>query len=355
MIRGADFQTRGLRIALKVGERRRVARALALEAIYVGATARKRIPRAQELVAQAMRLAERERDPYLIALCTGVSGILLHFDGQGPAAIELLAHAEGLFDKGTGSFAEINNARVIRLFVMESLGRYEALHRQVDEYTRDAVRRGDRFTEAMLIRAFNSMWLAADDPARAIDELDRHPWTGSEHGYHVQHMDELRARIEHGLYVGALSWDQFRPGLAEAGGSLLMHAQIIRIVYFFMRARVLLAIGHRGGEVQRLADRLRKETLSYGVVWARMLDAGLLARRDDRNRALAALADAVTLAEQHQMFQCAAAARHRHGQLLGGDPGRALSAQAIAWYSAEGVRNPERFTRMLLPGFDPPY
>jgi hypothetical protein len=47
----------------------------------------------------------------------------------------------------------------------------------------------------------------------------------------------------------------------------------------------------------------------------------------------------------------AAAARRRLGQLLGGNCGQALIAQADAWMAGQGIVNPARMTAMLAPGF----
>lgn len=45
-------------------------------------------------------------------------------------------------------------------------------------------------------------------------------------------------------------------------------------------------------------------------------------------------------------------ARRRLGRLLGGAEGAALVAESDAWMAAQGVRNPERLTAMVLPGWN---
>lgn len=49
----------------------------------------------------------------------------------------------------------------------------------------------------------------------------------------------------------------------------------------------------------------------------------------------------------------AAVARRRHGELVGGDEGRRLVAEANLWMAGEGVRNPRRMSDALAP-FTPP-
>ncbi len=46
----------------------------------------------------------------------------------------------------------------------------------------------------------------------------------------------------------------------------------------------------------------------------------------------------------------AAACRLRRGELAGGERGRELVAGAVARMLPEGIRRPERWARMLVPG-----
>jgi hypothetical protein len=47
-----------------------------------------------------------------------------------------------------------------------------------------------------------------------------------------------------------------------------------------------------------------------------------------------------------------AVARWRHGELLGGETGRAERSEAEAWMQEQAVHSPERFVSMLAPGLD---
>ena len=47
----------------------------------------------------------------------------------------------------------------------------------------------------------------------------------------------------------------------------------------------------------------------------------------------------------------AAAAHRRLGEILGDDRGRQLMADSDDWMTKQRIKNPERMTRMLLPGF----
>ena len=63
-LRGADFGTRHLRLALAAGEPRRLARAVAVEAVYASNIAHGYAPRAHKLLAMARGLADRSDSPY---------------------------------------------------------------------------------------------------------------------------------------------------------------------------------------------------------------------------------------------------------------------------------------------------
>jgi len=48
----------------------------------------------------------------------------------------------------------------------------------------------------------------------------------------------------------------------------------------------------------------------------------------------------------------AAAARRRLGEIVGGERGQELITDADAWMERQKIKNPEKLTRMLAPGFD---
>jgi hypothetical protein len=47
----------------------------------------------------------------------------------------------------------------------------------------------------------------------------------------------------------------------------------------------------------------------------------------------------------------AAAARRRLGEMIGGDRGRQLVAQAEEWMTKQQIKNPARMMNLLAPGF----
>ena len=76
---------------------------------------------------------------------------------------------------------------------------------------------------------------------------------------------------------------------------------------------------------------------------------GVAATRGDRSNAVELLTPAVDDFESLEMRLHAAAARRRLGQLVGGDEGRTLVAQADSWMTGQGIRNPTRMAAMIAP------
>ena len=110
LIRGADFQSRHLLLALKAGEPFRVARGLAFEAAQSaskGGTARKR---SSQIAQQAEAIAQRVGHPHAIGLAIWASGVASYLNGSWRTAAELCERAaEILRDQCTGVYVGADN------------------------------------------------------------------------------------------------------------------------------------------------------------------------------------------------------------------------------------------------------
>src|SRR6185436_2953759 len=132
----------------------------------------------QALLAEARRIGRDRSDPYLLPVVVGAEGICLFFAGDFRGAADRLWEAEAHYREHSyaGSRWEVHNGRIFRLMALRHLGRLRELRHLFDRHLRDAVRRGDRYTETSMVRTFNVVWLAADDPAEARRQLDREIW-----------------------------------------------------------------------------------------------------------------------------------------------------------------------------------
>ena len=347
-IRGADFQARGLRAALRVGDLRRVTRGLALHAGLVASHGPRANARAMKQLARCAELVASTNDPFLHGWVIGGTGFAHYLGGRFRVGAELLEQAVAPLRHDTqGNIWELNTVRIFRLLALRQLGRWRELRAGLTELLRDAVRRGDRYAETTLTRSANLAWLVSDEPARARQQLASARWTPPEGGYHMQHWYELRALAELALYEqdGAAARDLFAHAFDDLGRSLLLRVQTIKTEALWLRGRAALlrcALGEDPALTADAADaarRLDREGVGYARVWARMLDAGVAAQRGDAAAARARLDEAAALAREAELMMCWAAAR-----LAQDDPrGEELMA-------AEGVKQPLRMLQVLLPG-----
>ncbi len=361
-IRGLDHQGRCLLLALKTGERTRVARALLREAMYASSGGRTGRERARKLIARGRVIAEADDDPSLHAWVSIAEGFFCYFAGRFGAATQHLSAAATQFrDHCTGAAFELSSARLFLLFALRHEGAFARLRALFDEYLRDALRRGDRYTETMMKVATNCMWLLADDCRGLRHELENLQWMRREEAFHVQHFYELRARGELALYQGSAGQalhdlqDTF-DGLAR---SFLRRVQMIRTESRQTRARLLVAAAGVGdtergsalAEASRLCRTLDREKIGYARVNSCLVKAAVAHQSDRPELAGELLNDASRQAEDHEMSFHRAAARHRLGELLGGSQGAALLDESRAWLAAEGVANAERMLEVVAPGF----
>jgi serine/threonine protein kinase len=331
-IRGADFNTRGLLLALKSGQPRQVARSLLLEAALRAAEGERRRPVVARLLGEASRIAEAENDDYLRTHVLGITGVSDYLTGHFADAVQNMSIAEKAFrERHAGSFWEVNNLRLFLLMSLRYLGRIAELGERFDKYRREAERRGDFWMQAAMARGMNQMWLLRDDVARAR-AMQETAWSPPDTGfYHLQHWYALLGRGGLTLYTSESEpFSRHREALAVVERSLLMRLQVVRVEHHWMAGRLALAEGLIP-ETRRHIRRLRAERVPYAELWAALLDAGLDFRPET-------LRVALTAGETAGNLHAIAVVRH----LLGDSIGTKDLAE-------QGVRNNDGLCRLVLP------
>ena len=345
-IRGASFHQRGLLLALRLGEPRRIGRFVAHAAIYVASEGWRREKHVLRLIDIAERITEQTGDPFLRAwtiAATGTSNYLLA--GRFKLALEQVREAEAAFRQMAGAAWEIDSLRFFGLFSMRHLGAIRELARCYDEYVRDAARRGDRYAETTMAQQANLVLLAEDAPDEAERLQHRSTWVPPTDAFHLQHWYSVRAHAEIGLYRGNLSKVvNWRRTLASLSGSLLARIQVVRAEANWLCGRLVVAQGEREAAEQCIR-RLQREKVAYATAWSHLLRAAM-AEPADR---AAELRQAIALSDQTDMGLCAAAARLRLADLAGGAEANALRAEAETWMAGEGIRNPRRLIEVIAP------
>jgi hypothetical protein len=183
-------------------------------------------------------------------------------------------------------------------------------------------------------------------------------WKGR--GFQVQHYYDWLARAEIDLYAGrnADAWERLRGGWRTFAASHLGANQAIFIEARHLRARAALAMAASverppAALLRRVARDVRaieRENRPWGFALAALDRGALDVLRNRRAEAVALVARAEAGFKALEMGQYAAVARRRRGELLGGDEGRRLIAEADAWMLEQDVRSPARMAAMLAPG-----
>jgi len=344
---GAAFQARALLIALRLGDPRRIAYALAYHAMYLAASGI-RVPAARRLVDEARRIAEASGSVFLLGWARTGEGITEFFAGEYAKSLEILADAEGqLRDRAVGTSAELNHLRNFILFTLRRTGDYASLRERFVEYLRDALRRGDRYAATTFVWSSNVVWLAADDVARARADLASVTWSPPEDGLHLQHWFHVRAQLEIALYEDdRAAIDALEAPMRRFLGRAFAHVEAVSTETRFLLGRIAILRDDAAGARAAVAP-LRKATVPYVRAWVRMVQAGAALVDGDRAGARALLTGAIADADGCGMDAIAALGRFRLGRLDGGSDGAAMVAEAEEALARRGVVSPARLGRVF--------
>ncbi|MFO0891378.1 MAG: hypothetical protein U0790_19820 [Isosphaeraceae bacterium] len=363
-VRGADFQARGLLLALDAGEPGRIARALAMEAAHSASLGTSNRRQTERLLQIADDLGRRVEHPYATGMATLARGVASYLEGRWTEAQQFCDRAEAIFrDRCTGVAWELNTANAFSLWGLSHQGEIAELSRRWPVLLAQARERGNLYAAMNLSSYLMSIVkLAADDPAAAREGLRETAARWSRQGYHVQHNDALWAAVQTELYRGdgVAAWETLDRSWPLLRGSLLLRVQFIRTSMRFLRARAALAASAaiRRGDPRRArtllasasrdARRLRRESMPCADAYARMIEGAVAALGGDHARGVRLLDEAAAAFDGVDMRLCAAAARRRRGELLGGDAGRGEVAQSEVWMAGQGIQAPSRMAAMIL-------
>lgn len=355
-VRGAYFNTRFVSLALALGERARVARALWMEASYAANTGQ-RSAYLERLYAAIESLTEAH-DPLARAYLDSARGCAEFMDGQWARARQRFQSAEDLFNARGGSVWERTTFRFFIFWCLYYLGELDELTRRILPLHADAVDRGDRYAASGmflgLVNIAHLNALGSVETRARIRELTT-PWQSDR--YYLRDYYALLAETQVDLYEGKGS-DALRrlranwPGLKS---SLLLMVPSVRIEANHLRARAALSAAKEDASRDALREahahirRLEREKAGWAHALAGPLRAAWLWREGRREVAITALRDAVRALDEREMRLYAAAARHRLGEMTG-DEGELASARSFL--ASQRVSEPERIVDMLVPGFD---
>jgi hypothetical protein len=364
--RSMEFSTRFLRAALRLGERWRVSRALALEADFLAATAKGK--RAERLLARldelTRTLTEQPGAPSQLLTTRAWVEFFLH--NRFERAHELFGEAIANYRAVVGRAGfELDAVMVIDLLALYYRGEVGELSRRVPAIVEEAVRNGNQFTAVTLRCAFPMAWLARLAP-EAIEAGVDHAlasWTTPDGLCQLQHLFALCSRVDLALYRGNPAAVTARiaeelPPIRRA----LLHVppmQALLVEMTLGRHQLALAAAAPAGSsgrrtalaaARRHARKLGRNSLPLMKGSAAMIGALAAELAGNADAAVAGYRACLTTLEACGAYVFAHAVRDRLGRAIGGDEGAALRDGTRAWLSREQVREPDRILCMLLPG-----
>ncbi len=358
-LRTVYYQQLHLLAALGLGEPRRISLALGLEAgTLVAGAAAGPARRATRMLADAHALALRTGDDRAIATAPLMSALTDIQLCRWEQALRGFDEAEALLRERCSNVAwELSTALLLGALSLAWLGRLDELQQRVPAILRHGQEHGDLYLSTTTPSFLHQAWLAADDTAGLRQMIHSTMARWSQRGYNVQHQAALTAEVAADLYErepeAALQRAQHDwPRL----GLLTKSAFGFNVSLSALGRAALAAASSPGARPERLRIALdcarkleRDRDIAFGIAHAKVLRAGVAALTGDLSASVAHYACAEAMFAELDMISHAAAVKRRRGQLLGGDAGAALVAEADTVLTGQRVLRPERYAAMLAP------
>jgi serine/threonine protein kinase len=362
-MRAADFQSRALLLALRIGEPRRIARALAAELAFSSLRGVPAAARTARLRAILEELAHKLGDPNSRGLVFGACGIAAFNEGRWADCADQCSRAEQVFrEECKGLRWELATSQLFHGFALALRGQVRELVARIPRLLEEATECGDLFA-ATSFRACLGFYepLSRDAPDEALRIVDDAIARWSARGFHLQHANALNSRVSIDLYLGdgKRALERCRQDWPALEKSLLLRVQLLRCLLWSVRGRALVTAVVQDGDTSRLheaeaiAKRLERERVGYCDSEATMLRAAVAHLRGNDTEALRLLGTAEQLSRQADLVLNHFAIRRARGVVLGGDEGAALVREADESLRARGLRRPDRVAAVFAPAFGP--
>ncbi|MHB1559000.1 MAG: serine/threonine-protein kinase [Isosphaeraceae bacterium] len=361
-IRGADFQARGLLLALQAGEPFRIARAIAMEAAHLSTAGPSVEGRVASLIGTASALADAMDSPHargMVELVRGISSLLF---GRWKAAIEALDRSERQFrDHCTGVAWERDTGHNLAMWALFHAGNLPELRRRWAILSREAQERGDRYAASSLNTFYATILrLAADEIPEIEAEIEA--TLAARHGraFNLPLASASDAIMHIDLYRGDVTraWARLGTVWAEYHRALLLRIQHLRIQMHELRARTAIAAAERSQQpapllemAERDARRLGREAQPWAAAHAHYIRAAVAACREDVVLAADELAIAADLFDRADMPLHSRLMHFRLGEIQSSQECRDRRHEAERWLREQGIAAPTRWAGMLAPGF----
>jgi hypothetical protein len=346
-------------LALKLGDRLRIARGLTWEAAIAASQSPRGKKRSQYLFSICRRIVAESGDPYTSAMLALTEGQQSFSHARWRQALVKFEETEALFQKRcTGVSFEMATLQSFRLQTLVYMGDYQTVRNCLPDLLEIARSAGDLYLETFIRGAIEPLLLLAEDnPDQSRASITKALAGWSAPGYHLQHalIDQVLLSTE--IYSGRGKEAEKLIGRRWAlQRTALLYNQNLRAKMLEVRARCSLAAAIKGagdrGVLQRTEGVLKKlehENEAYFAGCTVGLRAVLAKLRGDDTSAAALLGRAVEALDRWEMSDYAASASYVLSEWLGEPQGVSFRNRAMDWFTAQGIQNPERWARMRLP------
>ena len=341
-----------LPLGLRTGEPERAARMLIFYCIggasIRGATVKKRIPGMMRVCED---LVAKTNSSYLRGFLSFGRAMISFVQGRWAESLEHFRLAEQIFTQEcTGVAWELASTRLFTQWTLLYAGRYREMCSASATVSLKARERGNLYLLTSLGTGPQCAGeLLAGRPDEALAMLDRslRQWT--------QHQDSLQfasgAFLRAWIYLyrdeGAIGLEFLNRQWAALRKHHYLRLSGVRQWLRYSRAQCALATRQiRLAEAD--AKDLDRDIVPFAGILAKTIRAGCASLRGERDVAMRFLSEAVQEFEAAEMAMMAATARRCLGVLSGNV---SLIQEADRAMIAEGVAEPERFTRVFMNGF----
>ena len=362
-IRGLYFAVLSLWLALRSGDRERVALAFASAGIALlpigGALGRL----AARLINSAREIAATTTNHYLRDFTVISMAQVRMLEGRWREMLALCdAGRDALREHCRGVTWEVDGAYAGSFRALEEIGEIKAMGRRADELLRQAEQRGDLYgvVTALLNQALYRLLKRDPVGVRGLARRILASWTPA--GFNIQHFYVFRLEAYCDICEGRPSeaWRRIQNTWPKLQRSNLLRHALLRNDSQLLRARTALAVACRDSAdrsamsacAERDAARFARESRPDMNAHALLIRAGTAALRGDRQKAIRQLTEAARRFEAAGMQLLLALTRRRTGELIGGETGRQLLAQTDEYFQREGITDPQAPLAMYAPGFD---
>ena len=354
----ASFQPLALLLALRAGDRNRIAREMAYEAATTAATSRSEA-RINRLLSGAERLVNASSPPFVHGALGLARGVVAFEKFQWKPALAHFDDAEYIYrSRCKGYNGDINITVSLISSCLIQMGRFKELINRVPQILDEAKDHSDIGLSLNMLTIPNVLCkLTMDLPEQAIaDHLEVRKHL-PQNRYTIHHFLDLAAWVATQLYTGCHknAWETAESHKAQFSRSIIMKVHYPRVSMISDHGRAAIAYALATGSKSAIraakldARSLRRENAAWPTGLANLLDAGIATIAGKPKVAVSHTVSAIELFDANDMPFHASCSRFRLGQMLGGNEGRRLIRQGEEWMSDQGVKRPDKMTDIIFP------